>query len=145
MKGPRMERVAEQLRQVLSEILLYRVNDPGAQSAVITRVDVSRDLAHARVHVSVLGTSKDRELAVQALDRASSFIRSELAREVRMRKVPELRFQPDAGMEHSERIQESLRELGLDSGGSSGEDETPSVDPELSAGSADDDVSRGLE
>lgn len=140
-----MERVAEQLRQVISEILLYRVRDPGVRNAVITRVDVSRDLAHARVYVSVLGTAEDREQTVQALERASSFVRSELAREVRLRKVPELRFQPDAGMEHSERIQESLRELGLDSGGSSGGDGAPAVDPDLSTGPAEDDDAGGRE
>lgn len=122
MKGARTERVAEQLRQVLSEILLYKVRDPEVCSAVITRVDVSRDLGYARVHVSVMGTAEEREQTMRALERASSFVRSELAHSVRLRKVPELRFLPDTGIEHSMRIRESLRELGLDGGPVDGQD-----------------------
>ncbi len=113
MKGIRAERVAEELRAEISEILQNRMNDPRLGMLAVTRVDVSRDLAYARVHVSVLGDEKTQEASLRVLSGAGSFVRRELGRRLHLRRVPELAFRADPGIRYSVRFQEILKELGL--------------------------------
>ena len=72
---------------------------------------MSRDLSHATVRVSVLGSDDERRRCVEALVHAKGFIRSLLARRVRLRTVPELKFELDRGAEHSLKISEILESL----------------------------------
>ena len=113
MKGMRGERVGEELRRELAEILSSRVRDPGLGLAMVTRVEVSPDGSHARVYVSFVGTVEAAERGFAALLRASSFIRRELAHRLTLRRVPELAFRLDHGLEHSIRVQQELTALGL--------------------------------
>ena len=114
----RLERVEELLRNELSLILQREVRDPRVQLATVSRMSVSRDLAHAEVWVSVLGDDPEqREGAIEALTRAQGFIRSQLARRVKIRAVPHLVFKLDRGAEHSQKITELLENLNHEHGG----------------------------
>lgn len=107
----RTQRVNELVRLELAEILHREMKDPRVQLASISRVEVSRDLSHAKIGVSVLGPDEDREEAVDALRRARGFLRSSLAKRTRLRTVPELVFELDRGAEHSQRISDLLESL----------------------------------
>lgn len=110
----RTDRVGDLLRAELAELLAREVNDPRARGAVVTAVDPSPDLKSAEVQVSVLGGDAQREEAIAALQGAAGFLRSRLARKVRLRNVPELRFHLDRGAEHSQRISDLLESLHVD-------------------------------
>lgn len=107
----RPERVADLVRAELATILRREMKDPRVGLASISDVVVSRDLKHARVRVSVLGEEETREEAVETLRGAKGFLRSLLARRLRLRTVPDLRFELDRGAEHSQRINEILEGL----------------------------------
>lgn len=107
----RQERVADLLRRELSEIIRRDVRDPRVGLVTVSGLSVGRDLSHAKVSVSVLGEDEERDAAIEALQRAKGFIRSLLAKRVRLRTVPELSFQLDRGAEHSQRINEILESL----------------------------------
>jgi ribosome-binding factor A len=108
----RLARVEDLLRAELSELLRREVGDPRARLATIGRIAVSPDLRHARIAVSALGSDEEREGAVDALNHARGFLRSRLARRLRLRVVPDLEFYLDRGAEHSQRISSLLEELG---------------------------------
>lgn len=111
----RTQRIGDLLRQELSELIMHRMQDPRVHLATVTHVEVSADLRHATVRVSVLGDEEHRTTAVEALDHARGFLRSELARRLRnLRVVPELVFKLDRGAEHSQRISDLLEELHVD-------------------------------
>ena len=110
----RTHRVGDLVRSALSEILLREVSDPRVRLVSITEVDVSPDLRHARVWTSVLGSDEEREAAMEALQRASGFIRRQLGKKLTTRATPELVFELDTGAEHSQRISELLEEIQSD-------------------------------
>ena len=113
MKGVRKERVEEEIRNELADILLSRVGDPRLRSVVVSRVEASGDLGHARVFVSVMGSDVAQEAGLRVLVHAAPFLRHELSRRLRARRVPELTFRADPGIRYSVRVQEILRELGM--------------------------------
>ncbi len=105
----RTERVGDLLRAEISSVIRRRIQDPRVQLTTVTRVDLSPDLKHARVHVSVVGDEDAGHNSLAALRHAGGFIRSQLARELRrMKTIPELRFELDRGAEYSQRISELL-------------------------------------
>jgi ribosome-binding factor A len=108
----RSEQVAEEIRRHISELLLLEVRDPRVGMATVTSVDVSPDLKHARVHLSVLGEEQDERETLSALRRMSGFLRSGLGRRMTLRYVPELRFEPDPTTRQAIRISELLDEVG---------------------------------
>lgn len=110
MSEIRRQRVAEAMREEASQILRL-LKDPGLGFATVTRVEVSRDLRHAKIFVSVLGGEEERAATMAALERARGFVRGELGRRIRLRFVPEIQFVPDRSMEHGDRISRLLREL----------------------------------
>jgi ribosome-binding factor A len=108
----RTDRVADVLRAELSDLLLRSVHDPRIRLVSVSGVDVSPDLRHAVVKVSVLGSDEERDATVEALRHARGFLRSELAHRLRtMRVTPELVFELDRGAEHSQRIADLLESL----------------------------------
>ena len=111
MPNRRIERLNEQLRREISDILRREVRDPRIGIPTITRVEVTPDLWVARVFVRAAGTAAERAEALEGLDGAAAFIRREL-RGLRVRRVPELRFEIDQTLEHASRIEELLREVG---------------------------------
>jgi len=104
----RRERVGDQVRAELSRLLLRNLRDPRIGFATVTEVRMSGDLRSARVYVSVLGTPSQRQATLAALDAAGGFLRGEIARSLKLRYAPELRFQPDLSLEQGSRIEELL-------------------------------------
>ena len=107
----RTRQVGEFLREELTDIIRREVKDPRIGFMSVTRVDVTPDLRHAAVYISVLGTDQEREETLTALRSASGFIRHHLKPRLRMRQIPELEFRDDRSMEHAERIARTLREI----------------------------------
>ena len=113
----RPARVAEGLRGVLAELLIRgEIKDPRVGFVTVTGVQVSADLAHARVRVSVMGSEDEKAKSLAGLESAARFLRSQLARELSLRVTPELRFELDRGLEHAQRIDRMLRDLKEDAG-----------------------------
>jgi len=101
----RIERVNQLIRQEISELLQRELKDPRLGSFVaVTEVDTSLDLRHAKVYISFLSNEEQRKDALAALTGASSFIRKELARKLRIRRIPELSFHWDTSIEQGDRI-----------------------------------------
>lgn len=108
----RMGRIQDALRSELAHVIRHEMKDPRVQLATVGHLVVSRDLAHAKVGISVLGDDPDeRQEVVDVLDRAKGFIRSTLARRLRLRTVPALSFELDRGAEHSQHISDLLDDI----------------------------------
>lgn len=112
-----MERVGDLIKEVTAEIL-REMKDPAIGDALVslTDVKVSNDLGVARIGVSVLPADEHRDHVMAALDRASGFIRRELNARIRLRKIPELRFEMDDSLERGARILDLLRQTGTEPG-----------------------------
>jgi len=107
----RPERVSEAIRQTVAAFLTSAVRDPRIGFVTVTAVEVSADLAHARVRVSVMGTDEEKARSLEGLESAARFLRAQLAKELSLRVTPELRFELDRGVEHAQRIDRLLRDL----------------------------------
>jgi len=107
----RPERVAEAIRQTVAAFLTGNVRDPRVGFVTVTAVEVSADLAHARVRVSVMGGDEDKAKSLEGLTSAARFLRAQLAKELPLRVAPELRFELDRGLEHTQEIDRLLRGL----------------------------------
>jgi ribosome-binding factor A len=107
----RIDRVADMIRAELANILQREVKDPRVRLATISTVQVARDLGHAKISVSVLGSDEDRAACIQALQKARGFFRSTLASRLSLRTTPELHFELDRGAEYSQRIDELLESV----------------------------------
>jgi ribosome-binding factor A len=111
-QGYRPKRVADQIRQELSELLTRgEVHDPGIGFITLTRVQVSPDLQMARVFYTTLGDAKARQETARALDRATPFFRRQIGSRLRLRRVPEFEFRFDESVAHQDRIEQILRDL----------------------------------
>lgn len=110
-QGARPDRVGEQIRQELSQILSQQVHDPGIGFLTLTRVKVTPDLQLARVLYTVIGDEKQRKETQKALDRALPYLRRQIGSRIRLRRVPELQFFYDQAVEHQDRIEQILIEL----------------------------------
>jgi ribosome-binding factor A len=107
----RPERVGEMIRQTVAAFLTGNVRDPRIGFVTVTTVEVSGDLAHARVRVSVMGSDEEKAKSLEGLASAARFLRARLARELPLRTSPELRFELDRGVEHALRIDRLLKDL----------------------------------
>jgi ribosome-binding factor A len=110
-QGARPERVGEEIRQDLAMALAREVHDPGVGFVTLTRVKVSPDLQLARVYYTMLGDEKAKKETQRALERATPFLRRHVGSHIRLRRVPELRFELDRSVEHQDRIERILLEL----------------------------------
>jgi ribosome-binding factor A len=109
--GRRTERLADRIRAEVAEMVLAELKDPRIGFATVTEVDVSGDLQHARVSVSVLGDANARQKSVEGLTSAASYVRHELAQRLNLRRVPEVTFVLDAAVEENERLEMLLEKL----------------------------------
>src|SRR3990172_466511 len=97
----RTERINDQLREEISDLVLRELKDPRISGLVsITEVDVAPDLSHAKVFVSVLGSDEERASTMRALSAGAQFVRRELRRRLTIRRVPELEFLADDSLAH---------------------------------------------
>ncbi|HKJ77669.1 MAG TPA: 30S ribosome-binding factor RbfA, partial [Gammaproteobacteria bacterium] len=104
----RTRRVGEQIQRELAELLQREVKDPRVAGVTVTAVEVSRDLAHAKVYVSRMTGETDWQETLAGLGRAAGFLRRELGRRLTMRSVPELRFLRDRSIEGGARLSELI-------------------------------------
>lgn len=102
-------RVADAIRNEISVLLLYKVNDPALQNVTITQVVVSKDLKQAKVYYGCAGEKTKQVKA--GLERAKGFIRTFLAGQLQMRYVPELHFYQDTSLDHDEKMQKLFQEI----------------------------------
>jgi ribosome-binding factor A len=108
---PRSLRLADQIQLEISDIIRNKLRDPRKGFITITGVEVSGDLRSARVFVSALGDPDDLHRAIELLDHARGFIRSELGSRIRARFIPEITFKPDDSAARGIRIDKLLDEL----------------------------------
>ena len=99
------------MKQEIADILMRKIKDPRIGFVTVTDVDLADDLRNAKVFVSVYGGDDQKRASLEGLKSASSFIRSELGRRMRLRFVPELLFRFDATVERGAHIMELLREI----------------------------------
>ena len=107
----RTDRVDELLREEISALLAKEVADPRIGFATVTDVETSPDLRHARVWVSVIGQEADRRATVRALEHAMPFVRRELGRRLRIRRIPEFSVRLDESIERGSRVLHLIDEL----------------------------------
>jgi ribosome-binding factor A len=107
----RRERLAEAMREVLSELLLTETKDPRLAGVVISAVDLSGDLKLARAYFSVFGDDERVRQAADGLTQARGFLRRESAKRMRMHNPPDLEFRRDKGFERADRVARILDEV----------------------------------
>lgn len=101
---PRGRRIADQIQRELSEIIRLELKDPRIDLVTITDVEVTQDNAHAKVFFTALGETAQQEAATRALDHAAGFLRSNLAKRIKLRTVPQLHFHYDVSVERGMRL-----------------------------------------
>jgi len=104
-------------------LLAREVHDPGIGFITLTRVKVSPDLQLARVYYTMLGTDAQRKETEKALGRATPFLRRQIGARIRLRRVPELRFEYDKSVENQDRIEKILIDLQAEREARASEDE----------------------
>lgn len=107
----RQEKLGELFAAELSELMRTRVKDPRVGFASITRVEVSGDLRHAKVFVSVMGTPDEQKATMKGLSNAAGYLRHELATRITLRYMPELVFKLDTSIEEGSRILEIIKQV----------------------------------
>lgn len=100
----RQEKLGELIAAELSELIRTRLKDPRIGFASITQVEVSGDLRHAKIFVSVMGTPEEQAETMQGLKNANGFLRHELAQRLTIRYMPQLAFKLDTSIEEGARI-----------------------------------------
>src|SRR6266403_4742919 len=101
MKPHRMERVAEVVREAASETILFELRDPRVKGVTVTRAEVSGDLQHAKIYVSLMGTPKEQQLCMHGLKHAAGFVQSKLGSRLKTRFTPLITFVVDEGVKKS--------------------------------------------
>ncbi len=107
----RSNRVGEQMKKELSEIIGRKLKDPRIGFVTVTDVAVTGDLQQATVYISVLGDSKQREDTLKGLEKAKGFMRSEIGQRIRLRKTPELFFEFDESIDYGNRIETLISQI----------------------------------
>jgi len=107
----RQEKLGELIAVELSELIRTRLKDPRIGFASITHVEVSGDLRHAKVFVSVMGNPEEQEATMQGLKHATGFLRHELAGRLTLRFMPELVFKLDTSIAEGARILELIQKI----------------------------------
>ncbi len=108
MARGRALRVAEAIKMEISDLLINELKDPRIGFTSVTAVRVTDDLRFARVYFSVFAASDEQEKAMEALERAKGYIRTELSKRLRLRVAPELSFHIDHSIEEGDRISRLL-------------------------------------
>jgi ribosome-binding factor A len=108
--GHRVERLAEQIHEDVAEMVAGELKDPRIGLAAVTRVELSPDLRHARVLVSVLGDEEAKAQTLEGLLSGAGYVRRELGRRLALRHTPEVLFVLDRGLEEQEKVENLLKE-----------------------------------
>lgn len=109
--GHRAERLADSICHQVAEMLLGEMKDPRIGFTTVTRVDLSPDLRHARIGVSVMGTPEEQQQSLEGLTSAEGFVRREVAQRLGLKRAPEIHFVIDEGIQNSMKIDDLLQKL----------------------------------
>jgi ribosome-binding factor A len=139
MKTHRLARVAEVVREVASETILFELRDPRVKMVTVTRTEVSGDLQHAKVYVSIMGTPAEQKLTLRGLKHAAGFIQAKLAKRLQTRFTPVLQFVLDQGVKQSIEVARLIKEALADSPAEAPREETgpPEAEGKEDKGSAE--------
>ena len=110
-RSHRPERVSEVIRHAVGVFLTGDVRDPRIGFVTVTGVEVSPDLSHANVRVSVMGSDEEKATSLEGLASAARFLRAQLSKQLNLRTSPELHFHLDRGIEHAQHIDRVLKKL----------------------------------
>lgn len=114
----RRERLSGEIQKIVSDIITNGIKDPAVpQFTSVVSVEVTADMSYAKIHVSVLGNQDQLDGAVEALKRASGFVRHELGQRLTIRHVPQIIFVADRSIERSIALQETLKKIHESQGG----------------------------
>jgi len=133
MKTHRLARVAEAIREVASETILFELRDPRVKGVTVTRAEVSGDLQHAKVFVSVMGSPREQNLCMHGLRHSAGFLQAKLARRLQTRFTPLIEFVLDEGVKKSIEMTRLINEAL----GQAGPKEDGDAAPDAPANSAD--------
>ncbi|GJL80078.1 MAG: ribosome-binding factor A [Nitrospinaceae bacterium] len=114
MRFKRSQRIQELLLEEISKLIQHGLKDPRIGFATITQVDVSDNLKHANIYVSVMGTDQEKEDTLEALRNARGFIRNTLGKNLYLRYIPELDFKRDDTQNRVDKISKILKDLHLE-------------------------------
>ena len=101
MAGHRLERVAEAIREVVSSAILFELKDPRVQGVTVLRAEVTGDLRHAKIFVSLMGDAKQQKLTIHGLNHACGFLQSKVADRLQTRWTPVIQFVVDESVKKS--------------------------------------------
>lgn len=107
----RTDRVAHLIQREIGNVILKELTDVRIGFVTISRVEVTTDMAFAKVHVSIMGSDKEKRDSMAGLAHSASYLRTHLAKVMKMRTVPRLQFVEDKNLEHGFRINEILNEI----------------------------------
>ena len=110
-KTKRVEQVAEQIQHILGSLIQSEIKDPRLGFVTVMSVNVSPDLYHANINVSILGDETVRADSLATLERARGFLRRELGQELQLRSVPELHFHLDTTLDTREHMDSLFRQV----------------------------------
>jgi ribosome-binding factor A len=109
--GSRAERIADQIKDQVSQLLAFEVKDPAVGLLTVTHVKMTSDMGLAHVYYTQIGDDAERRKTARALDRATPFVRRRLAEDMNMRRAPEVKFHYDENVERQQRVESLLREI----------------------------------
>ncbi len=112
----RVEKVQEAIQREISNMLLLDIKDPRIKSVTVTGVALTDDMSQAKVYVSLYGTPEEQKEAWQALTKAKGFLRTEIAKRIRLRFAPDLVLEQDTSWEYGAHIEKLLRQIKEDEG-----------------------------
>ena len=113
MSKHRSNRLAETLKEEISQLIRVELKDPRIGFVTLTSVDVADDLSHAKVYISVLGTEEETKTTLDTLNGASGYVRSEIGKRIRLRHVPSIVFKHDPSIQQGAHIVKLLHDVGL--------------------------------
>jgi len=111
LSGYRPERVAEQIHKEVAQLMMHGIKDPRVAPVSITGVTVSKDLSIAKVYFTVLDEETERKDAERGLKSVAPYLRRQLGQVMRMRFIPELRFEYDKSISYGRKIDDLLRQV----------------------------------
>ncbi|HEX6544517.1 MAG TPA: 30S ribosome-binding factor RbfA [Ktedonobacterales bacterium] len=120
----REDQLSGTITRELSDLMRTRMKDPRIGFASITGVELSHDLRHAKVYVSVLGTPEEQRETMRGLESATGFLRRELAQRLTIRHVPEITFRLDESIARGARVLDLLKQVQTESVAPGGSDES---------------------
>lgn len=106
----RSQRVGDLLRQEIADIIMRKIKDPRLGFVTVTGVEITDDLKIAKVFISIL-KEEEKETTLNILNSAKKFVRSEVAKRIRMKTIPSIEFRMDESIEYGDRIEKLLRDI----------------------------------